>query len=415
MLYFTRKHRRSNSKVIYWGFIVKKKLLTIILVFVFILGLSACDIRDFIPDTTQSGTDGFGKDQTVSKYDVYFNVVNLEDEVDSQKDLKTVLKEIRQTVVEVCISSNDVIISAGSGVVIGFSETEDNQTDDDGYVQGKSFIVTCHHVIESAGSQDRVLITTVEGDNLIASLVGSDPDSDICILSVDALLPCARFIGDSDTLDVGEDVVAIGNPLGTLGGTVTKGILSATSRNITIGGSQMNVLQTDASINYGNSGGGLFTTSGYLIGIVNAKYLSAYNSSVEGIAFAIPSNTVKDVSKDLIENGFIPGKYVIGCTVANFYTTKWASQGYVYISSLDTEGSFYKSGLREGDILISFTFNNRETNEESTYEITTANEFVKHINGLDLQVGDRLVFTIRSGSLLRVIEVVLEQYVYGVY
>src|SRR5699024_342301 len=141
---------------------------------------------------------------------------------------------------------------AGSGVIL----TQDG------------YIVTNHHVIEDANS---ITVRTRSGDEYNASLVGSDEQSDLAVLKIDATGLTPAVLGDSTTLEVGELAIAIGNPLGELGGSVTSGIISALDREMTIDGQTMTLLQTDAAVNPGNSGGGLFNANGDLIGIVNAK------------------------------------------------------------------------------------------------------------------------------------------------
>ncbi|WP_243427260.1 S1C family serine protease, partial [Gemmiger formicilis] len=158
---------------------------------------------------------------------------------------------------------------AGSGVIIS----------QDGY------ILTCAHVVSGATS---VKVQLDNGDTYDATIVGSDSTSDIAVIKIEATGLTPAVIGDSDALAVGETVVAVGNPLGTLSNSVTDGIISALNREVTVEDNNMTLLQTDASISPGNSGGGLFNANGELIGIVNAK--SSY-SEAEGIGFAIPINT----------------------------------------------------------------------------------------------------------------------------
>jgi len=186
---------------------------------------------------------------------------------------------------------------AGSGVIIH----------EDGY------ILTCHHVIENASE---VYVTLSDGVSVYeASAVGSDEASDLAVLKIqpreDQPLTVAKH-GKSGYLVVGEHVVAIGNPLGTLGGTVTDGIISATERKITTENGTMTLIQTNAAINSGNSGGGLFNLKGELIGIVNAKYAA---SGVEGLAFAIPIDSAYEVECDLIEYGYVRGVVDHGLTL----------------------------------------------------------------------------------------------------
>lgn len=172
--------------------------------------------------------------------------------------------------------------SAGSGVIISADGT----------------IITNHHVTENAVS---ITVRLRGGQTYTASTVGSDPDNDIAVLRMDRFdtrLTCAVF-GSSASLKVGQPVVVIGNPLGTLGGTVTDGIISALDRDVTVEGKTMRLLQTNASINSGNSGGGMFDMDGRLIGIVNAK---STGDDVEGLGFAIPADTAYKAVTDILAN-----------------------------------------------------------------------------------------------------------------
>ena len=312
------------------------------------------------------------------------------------------LKIIRQTVVEVYATTASGT-SAGSGVVIANTDEEGKQT---------SYIVTCHHVISSA---ETVEIRTIDGVTSTAWFIGSDPDSDLCVMAVEGILPAAViYAGNADVIDVGEAVVAIGNPLGTLGGSVTTGIISATNRNVKIDGKSMSLLQTDAAINGGNSGGGLFTQSGYLIGIVNAKYNGSFTSSVEGLGFAIPSSTMLTITKGLMETytgetlGYIEGKYNLGCTVRDYYSGFWtAPKAYVYITALDEAGCLYKAGIKVNDILVSFMYNG------NTYTVTTADAFVEYINSINFKIGDEVIFRVSRNETPYTITVTILQYIYG--
>ena len=145
-----------------------------------------------------------------------------------------------------------------------------------------------------------------------ASLVGADELTDVAVLKIDDTGFTAATYGNSDNLSVGDLAVAIGNPLGELGGTATTGIISALNRELTVDGKTMNLLQTDSSINPGNSGGGMFDQYGNLVGIVVAK---SSGSNVEGLGFAIPINTAADIAKQLIENGKVTGRAYIGVNI----------------------------------------------------------------------------------------------------
>ncbi len=182
---------------------------------------------------------------------------------------------------------------AGSGVIIS----------SDGY------IVTNNHVVEGA---ENITVTLQDGTTYTAKLIGTDSDTDIAVIKIEAT-DLTVAVWSTAEMKVGEEVLAVGNPLGRYGGTVTNGIISALSRDITIEGTEMTLIQTNAAVNPGNSGGGLFNLSGELIGIVNAKTTtSSSGTSVEGIGFAIPGAQAKKVAEDLIQYGYVKGKIVLG-------------------------------------------------------------------------------------------------------
>lgn len=219
---------------------------------------------------------------------------------------------------------------AGSGVIL----TQDG------------YIVTNHHVIEDASS---ITVRIYDGKEYKATLVGTDKQTDLAVLKIDATGLTPAKLGDSDTLEVGELAIAIGNPLGQLGGTVTTGIISAKDRDITIDNQTMKLLQTSAAINPGNSGGGLFDQFGNLVGVVNAK---SSGTGIEGLGFAIPSNTVRFVVDELIRNGYVTGRPQMGINVIDITSTRMASmygvsQVGVYVAQ---PGS---TSLKSGDRLIS--------------------------------------------------------------
>ncbi len=249
--------------------------------------------------------------------------------------------------------------SAGSGVIIS----------------GEGYILTCHHVVDGASA---VKVTLRNGNAYDAVLVGSDEASDLAVLkiSADELLTYVEQ-GHSADLVAGEQVVAIGNPLGTLGGTVTVGYISATERNIlTSDGTEMTLIQTDAAINSGNSGGGLFNLAGELIGIVNAKYSA---SGVEGLAFAIPIDSAYPVQLDLMQYGYVRGVIDHGLTLLDITQANLAQYHYYYdISEIGVYvvESKYATELQNSDRILSV----------NGTEVKTAAE-IKAVLA-DLSVGD---------------------------
>ena len=234
---------------------------------------------------------------------------------------------------------NQVESGAGSGVIIS----------SDGY------ILTCAHVVDGAST-----ITVTIGDkDYTATLVGEDTTSDIAVIKIDADGLTPATVGNSDSLKVGQSVMAVGNPLGELGGTVTGGMISALNRSVTIQGSSsvntMSLIQMDASVSPGNSGGGLFNMNGELIGIVNAKSSS---SDAEGLGFAIPINDAIKVAQELLENGYVTGRPYLGITYLAVTDAQTASQlgvnAYgVYVVEVVKGGPAEKAGLQAGDRIVS--------------------------------------------------------------
>ena len=234
---------------------------------------------------------------------------------------------------------NQVESGAGSGVIIS----------SDGY------ILTCAHVVDGAST-----ITVTIGDkDYTATLVGEDTTSDIAVIKIDADGLTPATVGNSDSLKVGQSVMAVGNPLGELGGTVTGGMISALNRSVTIQGSSsvntMSLIQMDASVSPGNSGGGLFNMNGELVGIVNAKSSS---SDAEGLGFAIPINDAIKVAQELLENGYVTGRPYLGITYLAVTDAQTAQQlgvnAYgVYIVDVTKGGPADQAGLKAGDRIVS--------------------------------------------------------------
>jgi len=258
---------------------------------------------------------------------------------------------------------------AGSGVIITDS----------------GFIITNNHVIEGAS---KITVRLNNGDVYDAELVGRDSKTDLAVVKITAEGLNPAIFGNSDDLVAGELAVAIGNPLGRLGGTVSEGIISALSRNIEIDGNVMTLLQTTAAVNPGNSGGGLFNRFGELIGVVNAK---SSGTDIEGIGFAIPSNLAKTITEALMKFGYVPGRIDFGAVLVDVPDQMTArmyrvSETGVYVSRTD-EGS----KLQQGDRIVSFG----GVDVSSIAEINDLLESYK--------AGDTVIINVsRSGSIVTV-------------
>lgn len=267
---------------------------------------------------------------------------------------------------------------AGSGVILS----------EDGY------IITNNHVIcgdDSTTPADAIKVRLTNGDEYEAKLIGTDSDADIAVLKIEATGLTPAICGDSDKLVVGEAVLAVGNPLGELGGTQTDGIISALDREIDVNGTSMTLLQTSAAVNPGNSGGALFNMRGELIGVVNAK---SSGTGIEGLGFAIPVNDALSVAEQLMEYGYVRGKVAIG---VSFYECEdsltaryYGLPGYgVYVMEL-TKG-YNENALQVLDRVISI-----DGQEISSFS-DISNIVKQH------EVGDVLKFQVsRDGKIIEV-------------
>lgn len=299
-----------------------------------------------------------------------------------KKTADSVVEISTESVVTGSFAQQYVQQGAGSGVIIS----------QDGY------ILTNNHVINGANSVKVRLRDSTEYD---ATIIGSDSDNDIALLKVSATGLSPATFGDSNSLAVGDYVVAIGNPLGELGGTVTDGIISALARKVTIEDTQMTLLQTNAQVNPGNSGGGLFNANGELVGIVNAKQSA---TEVEGIAFAIPINNVLDILSDLKEYGYVTGKVDLGIDFTDITSDETAfyygvNQTGCYVLSVDSGSNAEKAGVTRGDLVTKVN----DTDVSTSEDITTALE--------KAEVGDTVTFTVSRRGTSKTISFVLEEYV----
>lgn len=296
------------------------------------------------------------------------------------------LQEIYQTV-----SPGVVAVSAGgtqnigSGVVIS----------EDGY------IVTSYHVVEDSTS---IEVQLPDGDTYRAGVVASDGVSDLALLKVDATGLTPVEFGDSDAVQVGDEVVAIGNPLGIeLRGTMTDGIISAINRNLDLNGSKITLLQTNAALNNGNSGGPLINSYGQVIGINTAKIDTNYNTaSVEGIGFAIPSNLVCSIVDELLTSGYVSGRATLRLSVADMNEVQRVylqlPRG-VYITEVAPNSNAYYAGIRYGDILVSI----------DDTEIASTDDYTNKLS--ECSAGDTIQVVVYRNGVLWAADILLEEQV----
>ena len=263
---------------------------------------------------------------------------------------------------------------------------------------GDGYVLTNYHVIESSNS---ISVTLYDGKSYDAVLIGYDESSDIAVLKIDAEGLTPVVLGDSDNLNVGDSVVAIGNPLGELTFSLTSGAVSALNREITLSNSvTMNLIQTDCAINSGNSGGALFNLYGEVIGITNAKYSgSGSGASIDNIGFAIPINHVRGIVESIIENGYVAKPY-IGVIVSDVSeeTMGYGLPAGAAVKAVSEDSPAEKAGLQVNDIITAV--NGKEISGR-----TGLSEAVSAAS-----VGDTLTLTVyRQGNTISVDVTVGEQ------
>ena len=264
-------------------------------------------------------------------------------------------------------------------------------------ISADGYILTNYHVVEDSNS---ICVSMYDGDSYDAKLIGYDESNDIAVLKIEAEGLSPVILGDSDNLNVGDSVVAIGNPLGELTFTLTTGAISAKDREVTFSGNiTMNLLQTDCAINSGNSGGALFNLYGEVIGVTNAKYSSSSSgASIDNIGFAIPINSIEHIVESIIEKGYVSKPY-LGISVLDVSeeSQQYGVPAGVAIREVAENSPAAKAGLRRGDVITAVDG-----------VAMTSNELVRFVS--QVAVGQQLTFTVyRQGTVLEVTVDVGEQ------
>ncbi len=277
----------------------------------------------------------------------------------------------------------------------------------------EGYIITNAHVIydeeNGYGKAQSVSVVMSDETEYEASIIGYDTDTDIAVLKIDASDLTPAEFGNSDDLRVGELVLAVGNPLGfELFGSVTSGIVSALNREISINEKQMSLIQTDAAINSGNSGGPLINSLGQVVGINSAKMTSTYSgtslNTVEGLGFAIPITQAKTIIDDLINYGYVKGRPQLGITCIDIdeATAKLYNMSVgIYVRSVTPNGAADLAGIMEGDIIIGM-------NGEA---VSTSDQFNEMKN--QHKAGDEITLTISRNGKDNEVKVILQEVTQG--
>lgn len=407
----------------------RSKILLLIACLLATLSLTACIV---VPSDGSSNSPVGGSTNPSGSPESYNVTVNVETATENQySSLVEMLEAVRPSVVEIYVSSGTAVgTGAGSGVVVSSLEvgTETASTADD---YTNYYIMTCHHVIDAT---DTIVVKDLSGNQFNAGLIGGDPKSDIAVLKIavtknqanNLAVAKIRDINSQTTpLKVGEDVVNIGNPLGFLGGTVTKGIISTLDRTVSVEGKDMMLIQTDCASNPGNSGGGLFDVQGRLIGISNSGY-----SDSQGLNFAVPIDDAIFVYESLMETyfyesktnynfGYVDGRVRVSAENAyalSFgydiafadYSTNMFSY-YTYVMQVK-EGSVYaKAGFKAGDYVTAVSFNG----EKRAVQGAASSALVTYLNDLDVKIDDQIIFTVVRNGVSLDLTVTYKQFIYG--
>ena len=298
--------------------------------------------------------------------------VNVSGRPATQVSIKTVDGKTAMTDAEVYAANVNSVVSinvTGTSGYNFFGQAVQTASAGSGFVLTKDgFIVTNYHVVKDA---DTVKVTMYNGDEYDAKYVGGDEDYDIAVIKVEATDLQPVTLGDSDKLNVGDHVLAVGNPLGELTFSMSGGMVSCVNRAINVDGTPFNMIQTDASINPGNSGGPLFNQYGEVVGIVSAKYSSTGNESVEGLGFAIPINDVFAMIQDIMTNGYITNKPYLGITGGSMTEQMAAQYRYdvtegVFVYSVEEGKAAAKAGLQMGDVITKVDDHTIKTMEDLT-------------------------------------------------
>ena len=302
------------------------------------------------------------------------------------------------TPAQVYQANADSVVLVKSEVAGSYYSSGGTSTGSGFILTADGYVVTNYHVVEGGTSLSVVTFDSTEYD---AQLIGYDNANDVALLKVEAENLPAVTLGDSDTLAVGDQVVAIGNPLGELTSTLTVGYVSAKERDVNTSGFAINMIQTDAAINSGNSGGPLFNMAGQVIGITTAKYSGSSSSgaSIEGIGFAIPINDVADLLEDLRTHGYSTSPY-LGISVSDMDAEAAAYYGMpvgAYVNEVVKGNCAEKAGMQAKDIIT----------QVGEHKVESVNDLSRALR--NFEPGDTVEITVCRGGLEITLSVTLDE------
>lgn len=314
----------------------------------------------------------------------------------TQVTVKTVDGKTSMSDAEVYAANVNSVVSINTSATSTnfFGQKVESASSGSGFIlTSDGYIVTNHHVIADASS---VKVTLYDGKSYDATIIGSDEDYDIAVLKINVTGLQPVTLGDSDKLNVGDHVLAVGNPLGELTFSMSGGMVSSVNRPINVDGTPFNMIQTDTSINPGNSGGPLFDSYGEVVGIVSAKYSNYSDTSVEGLGFAIPINDVFAMIQDIMTNGYVTNKPYLGVTAGTINQQMAQQTGLtegVYIYAVQDNSAAGKAGLKVGDVITKI-----DNTKISTMEDLTAAK-------KSYSAGDTATFTISRAGQTKTVKV----------
>jgi serine protease Do len=326
-------------------------------------------------------TDGFIDDSS-------FSAVSDAATENGVSSVNTTTNNRQLTLPELFDGANPAVVAISTEVTgqNAFGQTVTRPASGSGFfVSADGYIVTNDHVIENARN---ITVLLYDGSSRTAAVIGRDPASDIAVIKIETSNRAFLTLGNSDVMRVGDQVAAIGNPLGELANSMTVGYISALSRDITIDGVTRNKLQTDAALNPGNSGGPLLNLRGEVIGIVSSK---SAGIDVEGLGFAIPSNHAGTIIDQLIEYGFVRGRAVLGIQIQEI-------AGRVQVATVTRDSAAERAGLRTGDIILAI-------NETTISTFSNLRAFLDNSSP-----GDTVELRIRRGNTNMILTATLDEY-----